>query len=136
MSSSTLSLPRTSLQGTLWGQGARKGALSGKDSVKLASPQYLALCPVLGHTLGRGGRPVPVSHMERRVLTEGLAFFGETLRPTEPGRSHQGGWPERQEEAGQPPDPPWSFLFTWTEDSGVLISPSPSPTHVCLQMGT
>lgn len=76
-------LPRTSVQGpgsrtslqVGWGQG---GALRSEDSVKLPLPSYFSLCPVLGHTLGRGDRPVPVSHPEKG---DGLLGAGPSEKP-------------------------------------------------------
>lgn len=58
-------------------------------SVRLPSPQHLALFPVLNRTPGSGGRPVLVRQLQGGVLTEGLTFWG---RPSDLRR--QGGAPK------------------------------------------
>lgn len=108
------------------------GAPRGEDSVRLLSLQSLALCPVLGRTLGRAGRPVPVSRMGAWPF-EGDPQAHRVRK--EPARSSA--W-ERQKEGGQVPNPPRPSLSPWQEESGVLSQPL--PPHACmnarLQMGT
>lgn len=125
-------LPRAPTQGTPGSQGFTTGGPGGQGGASEGrrlsdSPtKYLVLCRLLGRTLGRGGRPVPVSNLERGELIESLVFWGRSS-----GLQSQGGATKEaglgEAEGGRAGSASAVALPVHGTEGTVPVSPHPPP---------